>query len=380
MSRRKWLTGERVPAFVLRSPATAKYHFDSTAGRYLVLFFLGSAALAESRAVLDHFIAHRALFDEQNAAFFGVSVDPADEAEARLVEATGMRYFWDFDKTVSTLFGAAPAEDAAGPQYHPFTLIIDPMLRVIAAIPLDNAEQHNSTFDAIFASLPPADLHAETEIHAPVLILPRVFERDFCRFLIDLFEKDGGSESGFMREVDGKTVGIYDSSFKRRRDFGFDHKPEFEPLRASIRARVMRKLVPEIQRVFSFQATRMERYIVSRYDSAGGGFFRPHRDNTTAGTAHRRFACTINLNAEHYAGGDLRFPEFGRKTYRAPTGGAVLFSCSLLHEATPVTSGTRYAFLPFFYNEEAAALRQKNAHAISGQVVDRNKGEDENRL
>ena len=84
-----------------------------------------------------------------------------------------------------------------------------------------------------------------------------------------------------------------------------------------------------------------------------GGFFKPHRDNTTAGTAHRRFAVTINLNAGDYEGGDLRFPEFGSRTYRAPTGGAVVFSCALLHEATPVTRGKRYAFLPFLYDDEA---------------------------
>jgi predicted 2-oxoglutarate/Fe(II)-dependent dioxygenase YbiX len=61
---------------------------------------------------------------------------------------------------------------------------------------------------------------------------------------------------------------------------------------------------------------------------------------------HRRFAVTINLNAEDYEGGDLRLPEFDRRTYRAPTGGAVVFSCSLLHEATPVTKGTRYWSAP----------------------------------
>jgi predicted 2-oxoglutarate/Fe(II)-dependent dioxygenase YbiX len=69
---------------------------------------------------------------------------------------------------------------------------------------------------------------------------------------------------------------------------------------------------------------------------------------------------TINLNAGGYDGGDLRFPEFGGRTYRAPTGGAVVFSCSLLHEATPVTRGTRYAFLPFLYDDEAARLREAN--------------------
>jgi predicted 2-oxoglutarate/Fe(II)-dependent dioxygenase YbiX len=105
----------------------------------------------------------------------------------------------------------------------------------------------------------------------------------------------------------------------------------------------------------------MERYIVSCYDADEEAHFKPHRDNTTKGTAHRRFAVTINLNAEEYDGGDLRFPEYRPVgSYRAPTGGAVVFSCSLLHEAMPVTRGKRYAFLPFLYDDAAAAIRLEN--------------------
>jgi hypothetical protein len=37
-----------------------------------------------------------------------------------------------------------------------------------------------------------------------------------------------------------------------------------------------------------------------------------------------------------------------------------VLSCPLLHEATPVTRGRRYAFLPFLYDEEAAKVRQAN--------------------
>jgi len=53
-----------------------------------------------------------------------------------------------------------------------------------------------------------------------------------------------------------------------------------------------------------------------------------HRDNTAAGTAHRRFAVTLDLNAEEYEGGDLMFPEYDDRACRAPTGGAVVFSCT----------------------------------------------------
>ena len=73
---------------------------------------------------------------------------------------------------------------------------------------------------------------------------------------------------------------------------------------------------------------------------------------------HEPFA--LQLPEHPRDGGDLRFPEFGSRTYRPPTGGAVVFSCSLLHEATPVTRGRRYAFLPFFFDEAGEALRQAN--------------------
>ena len=57
-----------------------------------------------------------------------------------------------------------------------------------------------------------------------------------------------------------------------------------------------------------------------------------------------------------FDGGDLRFGEFGARTYRPPLGGAVVFSCALLHEATRVSRGRRYAFLPFFYDEAGAEV------------------------
>jgi predicted 2-oxoglutarate/Fe(II)-dependent dioxygenase YbiX len=163
-----------------------------------------------------------------------------------------------------------------------------------------------------------------------------------------------------MRDVDGKTVGVLDD-FKRRRDVNIAD----EELRRQLMLRLRRRLLPEIKRVYQFEATRLERYLVACYDAAEGGYFRPHRDNESLATAHRRFAVSINLNAEAFEGGDLRFPEFGPRTYRPPTGGAVVFCCSLQHEATPVTKGRRYAFLPFLYDEAGARLREENLQYLA---------------
>ena len=129
-------------------------------------------------------------------------------------------------------------------------------------------------------------------------------------------------------------------------------------VRDTIRGQIVRRLVPAIERFFQFSATRMDRYIVACYDSAIGGHFHRHRDNVNVGAQHRRFAVTINLNND-YDGCDLIFPEFGRRTYRAPHGGAVVFSCGALHQVTPVTRGKRYAFLAFLYGEADAALARE---------------------
>ncbi len=235
-------------------------------------------------------------------------------------------------------------------QYTRFWLVLDPMLRVLRTAPLDQAP----AVMAFVAALPPAALHAGATLPAPVLMLPRVFEPSFCRHLIGLYEAHGGEDSGFMLEVDGRTTRHQDASFKRRRDHAIQH----EPTRVAMRERIERRLAPEIWKAFQFSATRVERFIVACYAAAEGGHFQAHRDNTTPGTAHRRFAVTINLNGD-YDGGDLRFPEFGPRRYRGPVGGAVVFSCALLHEVTPVARGVRYATLPFLYDE--AGLREERS-------------------
>lgn len=350
------LPGQRVPAF--RAPTldgNPQFDFDTVSGRHIVLLFAGSAAHPASAAALRLVARDRTLFDDSRASFFGVTNDPADAAERRIArQLPGIRWFLDHDGKVAKLYGAA---DRAG-QIRPFWLLLDPMLRVLARAPIEGGE-------AILRQLAAIVAEPKEEGIAPVLIVPRVFDPELCRRLIGLYDADGGRPSGFMREVEGVTVGMHDHGFKRRSDLHLDGHPQ---LQAEIRGVLARTLVPEIQRAFQFRVTRIERYLVACYDGDGdGGYFRAHRDNTTAGTAHRRFACSINLNAEDYDGGDLCFPEFGARCYRPPTGGAAVFSCSVMHEATPVTRGRRYAYLPFFYDE--AAARQREEIAKTGKVA-----------
>jgi predicted 2-oxoglutarate/Fe(II)-dependent dioxygenase YbiX/peroxiredoxin len=345
--------GEPAPWFTARSTGNPRFTFHTAAGRYIVLGFVGSSEHPLAAAALAEVAARRALFDDVKASFFGVSVDPADEAQGRVAESLpGLRWFWDHDLALSRLYGAADVEPGAadGVTYRPFWLVLDPQLRCLLSAPITETR---AVLDFVAGAPDPGD-HAGAPLHAPVLILPRVFEPDLCRRLIATYEAAGGQASGFMRDVDGKTRLIVDPAHKRRSD----HDLVDPGLRAAAAARIRDRLVPEVGKAFQFKVTRMERYLVGCYDAADGGHFRPHRDNTTAGTAHRRFAVTINLNAEDYEGGDLSFPEFGPRRYRAPTGGAVVFSCSLLHMVDPIVAGRRFAFLPFLYDEAAARERE----------------------
>ena len=48
-------------------------------------------------------------------------------------------------------------------------------------------------------------------------------------------------------------------------------------------------------------------------------------------------------------------------------GDAVVFSCSLLHQATPVTSGRRFVLLSFFFGDDAQEMRERQASALAAK-------------
>ncbi|WP_443750813.1 2OG-Fe(II) oxygenase [Asticcacaulis solisilvae] len=352
------LPGDPAPRFVQRASTNPNFVFDTVAGRYVVLAFFSSSEAEDGRAMAAQIRAHRAQFDDRRACVFGVTNDPADEA--RLRDALpGIRYFWDADGKIGRLYGALPRDVRAGPRLRSQWVVLDPTMRVLAVAPLDAAAPSAVALDWL-AGLPAPELHAGVELQAPVLYLSNVFEPALCQDLIATYERNGGEFSGFMRERDGMTVGVRDPSMKSR----FDYMLSEDDLIRRTQAAVVRRIIPEILKVHQFEVTRMERYLVGCYTADDGGHFRPHRDNTTSATAHRRFAVTINLN-DDFDGGTLYFPEYGPRQFKPPPGGAVVFSCSLLHAVSPVTRGRRFAFLPFLYDDKAAALREANLGKLS---------------
>jgi peroxiredoxin/predicted 2-oxoglutarate/Fe(II)-dependent dioxygenase YbiX len=354
--------GDPAPWFTQAATGNPRYAFDTAAGRYLVLCFYASAADPLSRAAIETAQDETALFDDGHASFFGVTLDPRDAGEGGLrAKLPGVRHVFDLDGAVSKLYGALPRDAVAGNgvEARRIWVVLDPTMRVLARIPFAADGSDRRAVVDLLGRLPHPRRFAGVELQAPVLFLPNVLEPELCRRLIAVYDATGGEDSGFMRQVDGKTVPVRDHSHKRRRDAEIED-PE---IKRQLQIRVHRRIAPEILKVHAFKATRMERYIVGCYTAEDGGHFRAHRDNTTSGTAHRRFAVSINLNAD-FEGGEVSFPEYGPRAFKPPPGGAVVFSCSLLHAVSKVTSGARYAFLPFLYDEDAARLRERNAQTL----------------
>lgn len=353
--------GDPAPDITAPTPFNPRFHFAALGGRYTVVILYGNLSAPGSRAALERWRDANLGRDDYRWKVFGVTTQPAD-LDDPLVKAAfpDERVFLDPDGTVASAFGAMGRR---GQRVTMVThwLVFDPQLRLVAIGPLSNMD----VLTQYVRALPRPAEHLGPNPWAPVLLVPRVLEPDLCKALIAAYKIGQPEVSGFMDEENGRTVGRLDAETKRRTDVVITARA----MQEALRERVARRIAPEIRKAFCTEVTRIERFIVACYDAADRGHFKMHRDNTTSGTAHRKFAVTINLNAEDFEGGELTFPEFGDRRYKAPTGGAIVFSCSLLHQAEPVTKGTRYATLPFLYDEAGAAIRLANNPRLAPGVL-----------
>jgi predicted 2-oxoglutarate/Fe(II)-dependent dioxygenase YbiX len=240
---------------------------------------------------------------------------------------------------------------AAGNRF--VALIIDRGSRLTAIVETDNCA------DLVDCALHEVSLFSHeagriAPVAAPVLIVPNLIDRGFCRELIARFEA-GPHAEGVMASVNvsGDSYAKLDASKKRRRDLLLE---PMDALHTRVVETLARRLAPEIKRAFQADVAHLDRILIARYDDTGG-YFRRHRDDTAPHIAYRQFAVSLNLNTHEYEGGNIVFPEFSDDCFSPPAGAAAVFSASLLHEATPVTRGRRYVLLTFLHTAEAEARR-----------------------
>ena len=181
------------------------------------------------------------------------------------------------------------------------------------------------------------------EAHAPVLVIPQVFDRETCQDLIRLYEQENRPLTEVTVGQRGDKRHVANPDLKVRRDC-FVTDPA---ITRDIGALFGKRVIPEMMKVFDCKATHFERLSIGCYDVSDGGFFKPHRDNVDP-VGGRRFAMSLNLNTGDYEGGQIRFPEYGSAMYSPASGDALIFSSLLVHEAMPVTAGRRFVLITFF--------------------------------
>jgi predicted 2-oxoglutarate/Fe(II)-dependent dioxygenase YbiX len=324
--------GDLFPELVLPEPSGGMFNFtdQNVAGNTLILFLARNGLQPEMAARLE---ALAAPFDDCDALLFCVTSRTGDDNDDCPVPVV-----FDPEWRLAGVLGLG--DDGI--------LIGHPRGRV-------HSIEAGHDVDAALTMAQAIQLTREPRIvgsGAPVLIVPDVLEPDLCRALIDYWE---AQDKQHDLVASGKDAQDATNQIKRRSDVMIRDKPLFERLKN----RILQRLIPEIRRAYCFQVASFEALRIGCYDSSRGGFFKRHRDNATKYTAHRSFAMSLNLNTGEYEGGQVRFPEFGGELYQSPPGGAVVFSCNLLHEAMPVTSGRRFAVFTFFADAAGQAREQK---------------------
>ena len=261
------------------------------------------------------------------------------------------------------LHRAAGLEQGAAPR----TLFFDSLLRLERAF-ADGQDRSQAAAalahaQARFASHRPVVVGAQ----APALVVPNLIDPAYCRRLIEVWE--GGVKREDAVSSRSENLGRSPTTKRRSDVYLLLGTPECNDFLGVLR----RRLLPEISKAFNFEATRTEHFRVGCYDAEQGGFFAPHRDNRQAITAHRRYALTLNLNTGDYEGGYLRLPEYGPQLYAPPPGGGVVFSCSLLHFAMPVTRGRRFVLIGFFWGEDEQKVFERSHADMFPQGTDFNR-------
>jgi hypothetical protein len=324
------------------------------AGRVNFLVFAGKNTKATS-ALLATLTDHRDRIEDLGARSF--LVVPAGPAAAPLAGTAGLPGLGGGPRATGIVgipvAGApAPARDigelkagamrlmdnsgdgfalVGGANDAPTLLVVGANLHAIDRI---NGEAGSEAFENLLSRIErrARDPRLNTPaIHPPVLAVPDVFSAADNAHLMSVFHTRGQE---FVEP--GHSV---------------DHWVVETDTQAFITERLRTRLFPEIQKAFNYPITRHERYRIARYEGERGGERMGHRDNVEPSVAHRRFAVTINLNAEDYEGAELRFPEFSDQLYKPASGTAIVFSCSLLHEVVDMRAGSRFAMLAFLFGD-----------------------------
>jgi peroxiredoxin len=168
--------GDRVPRFSAPLITGGSFDLHVSAGRWVVLSFLGSPSNPQANVELANLLREADLFREDHLVVGCVFTEPPGDI-AKIAEISGNALFFlaDYDGAISRSFGALAM---------PRTIVLDPMLRAVADIAWDFAQGHAEAVRGVLRNLPTVDDSAGVPMSAPALIVPRIFSFELCDFLM----------------------------------------------------------------------------------------------------------------------------------------------------------------------------------------------------
>lgn len=325
-------TGTQIP-FIQMNSSNGFFSLGSIGGKHTLVGVFVSTKIAGVTDQLKKIEKSARFFQSNRAAFVGVSCDSKDQdAPICKTLAKDNVIIWDFSYQITGMFGLMQQQKETV-DVSPSWILLDPMLRVVKVWPLAETDQAIKGLEKQISEY----RSIENVSQPPVLILPRVFDAKLCSSMVDHFTKNKLTLRGVNHE-----------NMKRQ---------ECTVIPAPIMSQVQRsladKVMPAIAQCFQFQAAHMDQCLIAAYDMTGKDFMGAHRDNATNASKHRKFTIMVNLNEGEYNGSEVIFPEFSLRSYKAPYGGAIIFSSALVHQQTPITLGKNYTFLCNMYDESA---------------------------
>jgi hypothetical protein len=302
------LAGDRIPEFILPDAESRLHNFyDLVRGRPAVLVLAFNTARQEQWDEIKGYADIAAVLDSAGVDLFIVTNDGV-ESMAMVSKAIPAPAVWlaDIRGVVNLALRSGGKLDKSGL----ISLFLDSDQRVIA---LKGSQPGHAAWALGVLRGLSAEAPLALSAVAPVLILPRVLDEETCRRLLS------------------------------REGLSAMPAPIADPAEAEALSRLLlRRIGPEVDRVFSFDDFHFESLALRQEEAAAGsGTLDRRRDNSDPETTGRSFALILDLQAGAYQGGGLRFPEYGPHLYRPATGAALVHAGGMLRELLPIESGRR---------------------------------------
>ena len=189
------------------------------------------------------------------------------------------------------------------------------------------------------------------EPHIPYLLIENALDKALLKKVIHFYDKQKDA---------GKLIAHQHSTKDRQ------HVHPDAMLEREIDHKLSRSVLPELRKVFYFDAQYRETYKICSYDGETSGRFHAHRD-TPAPYQHRKYALSLFLN-DDYEGGEFVLPEYGLKI--KPTANtAFIFPGISTHQVLPVTKGSRMTIITFFVNGATKPHYKMKAHYFKDKKI-----------